>query len=347
MFNIFRYTSIAIFFLTTASSNSEELKLTTNGELYVYSLGNCPLVGGEVIEDCHLAYRTQGTLAEDKSNVMLIPTWLGGNSEDFIKSGYVGSGKMADTDKYYVIIVEAFGSGNSSSPSNSVTQHNGAFPEFSITDMVDAQHQLLTNQLGLDHVSAVIGISLGASQTYHWMSKYPNFLDQAVIITGTPKLTTSDKLSYRLAIDAVTGLLKLNDDGKQARNFIIRFERHMAWTSSWFAREIPSEEFQNFDRKILKDTRVNPYDYRVQTTALLYADITSQDGGDLSKTAARLKMPFLTLSHNQDGYINPAPSQELADLSNNPNLFLSGDCGHYSPDCELQELVTEVHKFLK
>jgi homoserine O-acetyltransferase len=164
MFKIFRYATIAIFLLTTASSNSQQLSPTSNGVLNIYSLGTCPLVSDEVIQDCRVAYRTLGTLAKDKNNVMLIPTWLGGNSEDFIKSGYVGRGKMADTDKYYVIIVEAFGSGNSSSPSNIETQHNGAFPELSITDMVDAQHQLLINHLGIDHVSAVVGICLGASQ---------------------------------------------------------------------------------------------------------------------------------------------------------------------------------------
>lgn len=332
-----------IFLLLTSTSASGQ---SSDDAPEIYSLGNCPLKNTEVIEDCKIAYRTIGTLAADKSNVMIVPSWLGGTAQDFISSGYAGSGKMADSDKYYIILVEAFGNGNSSSPSNSASQSNENFPQFTIEDIVDAQYRLVSEHLGIDHVSAIVGVSLGASQTYQWMSKYPNFMDKAVIITGTPQPTTSDKLSYRLAIDAVSGLLKLNDNGEAARNFAIRFETHMAWTSAWFSKNIETEDYAAFEQARLNDTRLNPYDYKAQTTALLNGDITSVDDDDLSKTSMRLKMPFLTLYHDRDGYINPAPSITLATLSGQPLIRLGGDCGHYAPDCEMATMAKAVHDFL-
>lgn len=323
------------------------LSLTAIAHGEIQSLGTCALTSGEIIDDCRIAYRTLGKLNVDKSNIMIVPSWLGGNADDFITSDYAGGGKLADSDKYYVIIIEAFGSGNSSSPSNSPTQRNDNFPDFTIEDIINAQHRLLLEHLDIKHVSTILGVSLGASQTYAWMSKFPNFMDKAVIITGTPQPTTADKLSYRLAIDAVSGLLKLNDGGKAARDFAVRFETHMAWTSNYFAKEIPTDTFDDFDRNKLKTTPLNPYDYRAQTTALMNGDITAIDGDDITKTAARLKMPFITFSHPLDGYINPLPSIKLAAQANQPHIELQGNCGHYSPDCEMDMLKAAVHKFLK
>ncbi|MDG1438562.1 MAG: alpha/beta fold hydrolase [Emcibacteraceae bacterium] len=311
-----------------------------------YSLGQCPLENGEVIEDCHITYQTMGTLNKDKSNIMIVPSWLGGTAQSFIDYEYAGSAKMINSDDYYVILMDAFASGTSSSPSNSKTQTGEEFPTVTIADMVKAQHRLLTEHLKVGHVSAFIGVSLGASQTYEWMSSYPDFMDKAVIITGTPQPTTSDRLSYNLAIDAVTGLLKLNDGGTAARNFVTRFETHMGRTSEWLANNIPTNEYDTFEQDTL-NTTTNPYDYKTQTTALLNGDITIKDGGDLAKTAARLTTPFLTLSHPYDGYINPAPSIKLAELTNNSHIPLAGTCGHYAPDCEMEELTKVVHQYLK
>ncbi|MDG1707943.1 MAG: alpha/beta fold hydrolase [Emcibacteraceae bacterium] len=322
------------------------LSLSSSQAYETYSLGECALENGEAIENCQIAYQTMGTLNKDKSNIMIVPSWLGGTAESFIKNEYAGRGKMINSDDYYVILIDAFASGTSSSPSNSKTQSDDKFPTFTIKDVVKAHHDLLTNHLKINHVSAFVGVSLGASQTYEWMSSFPDFMDKAVIITGTPGPTTSDKLSYTLAIDAVTGLLQLDDNGKAARDFANRFETHMGSTSKWFADNIPTNEYDKFEQDTL-NTSTNPYDYKAQTLALLNGDITIKDGGDLSKTAQRLKTPFLTLGHPSDGYINPAPSFKLAELSSNPHISLGGTCGHNASYCEMETITKVVHEYLK
>ncbi|MCI0518297.1 MAG: hypothetical protein L0Y45_10750, partial [Woeseiaceae bacterium] len=113
------------------------------GEQQFAGLGDCPLLSGEVIRDCRLGYRTFGQLKDTGSNAVLFPTWFTGTTEDLVKFGYIGPGLIADSATYFIVTVDAFGNGVSSSPGNSESQRGAAFPELRIADMVHAQHRLL------------------------------------------------------------------------------------------------------------------------------------------------------------------------------------------------------------
>src|SRR5512136_2305187 len=139
------------------------------GELLLADLGDFRLENGQVIKDCRLGYRTFGTLNKSRSNAILFPTWLAGTSEDLVTLGFIGPSKIADTSRYFVIAVDAFGNGVSSSPSTSSKQPGRSFPEFSMRDMVKAQHLLLTKHLHLKQLYAVIGISMGGMQAFQWV----------------------------------------------------------------------------------------------------------------------------------------------------------------------------------
>ena len=91
------------------------------------NLGDFKLESGEVLRDCRIGYRTFGQLNPGKSNVILFPTWAGGTTEQL--AGSVGAGRLADSTKYYVILVDALSNGVSSSPSNSELQPHMQFPK--------------------------------------------------------------------------------------------------------------------------------------------------------------------------------------------------------------------------
>ena len=141
------------------------------GDQQFATIGDFPLASGQTIRDCRLGYRTDGTLSDDRSNVVVVLTWFGGKSASLASS--IGPGKMFDTDRWYVVTIDALGNGVSSSPSNSSIQPGVSFPRFTIGDMVRSQHQLLTRVLKLERVHA------GASRV------------KAAVCTRTPSCTTA------------------------------------------------------------------------------------------------------------------------------------------------------------
>ena len=126
-----------------------------------HKIGDLQLESGETIKDFAISYVTHGKLNEKKSNVILMVTAISGNHHrlDFL----IGPGKALDTDKYFIICTDAIGNGLTTSPSNSAMQPRMKFPKFLIRDMVTSQKKLMEH-LGIGHVVAVIGPSMGGMQ---------------------------------------------------------------------------------------------------------------------------------------------------------------------------------------
>ena len=146
----------------------------------LYRIGDLPLEGSETIRDFAISYVTHGTLNADKSNAILMVTAIGGNHHriDFL----IGPGKALDTDRYFVVATDAIGNGLTTSPSNSASQRGPAFPHFTIRDMVKSQ-KLLLDHLGITHLVAVAGASMGGMQALQWGVSYPDAMDALVALT--------------------------------------------------------------------------------------------------------------------------------------------------------------------
>lgn len=152
----------------------------------VFSLGDLPLQGGGVLPDAKLAYKTFGTLNASGDNVILYPTWYGGDhtGNDWL----MGQGKALDPAKYLIVIPNLFGNGLSSSPSNTPPPFNAAaFPNITIDDNVRAQHTLLVGHLGVRRIRLVTGWSMGAMQAFHWGAHYPDMIDLIAPFCGAAR----------------------------------------------------------------------------------------------------------------------------------------------------------------
>lgn len=152
----------------------------------LFELGDFPLESGEILPGGKILYVTYGRLNGRKDNAVLVTSFHGGNHHgyDFL----IGSGRALDTAKYYVVVSEMFASGGSSSPSNTPPPFGGPrFPEIEIRDNVRAVHQLLTQGLGLQHVRAVLGFSMGAQQALQWAVSHRDYMDKVVAWCGTAK----------------------------------------------------------------------------------------------------------------------------------------------------------------
>lgn len=297
-----------------------------DGALQTANLGDFTLDSGQVIRDCRIGYRTYGELRPDRSNVIVVTTWFGGTSAGL--AGSIGPGRLYDSSRYYVIVIDALGDGVSSSPSNSNTQHGPDFPQFTMRDMVRSQHQLLTHELGLDHVYAVSGLSMGGMQTFQWAVTFPDFMDRAIPIVGTPKQTAYDLLVWKTELALIDSPL-----GMKAAADINEIHLH---TPAWFASHVDDVDklMQSHEQSLGK---LDPFDYAALIRAMIGIDIGSPD-------KVRAKM-FVVVSL-QDQMVNPAPAREFARITKSPLLTLTGDCGHLATACEQEILVREVTRFL-
>jgi homoserine O-acetyltransferase len=157
-------------------------------------LGDCALESGEVIRDCRIGYRTFGELDEARSNAILVAPWAMGTSADLARQ--IAAGRLFRRSGRYVIAVDGFANGVSSSPSNSAPQQGRAFPRFSMRDVVESQYQLLTRVLGVSRLNAVVGTSAGGMQVFHWVTAHPEFVEKAVAIAGSPRSSPADRLRW-------------------------------------------------------------------------------------------------------------------------------------------------------
>src|SRR6187399_1869033 len=136
-------------------------RLHAQCELKTVPIGNFTTIAGKEISNCIIGYSTLGRLNADKSNIVVWPTWITGKSSDMCKDIVP---VMMDTSGLFIIVIDAFGNGISSSPSN-----QSDFPEITIRDMVNAQYILLTRNLHIDHVKTLMGISMGGLQVMEWL----------------------------------------------------------------------------------------------------------------------------------------------------------------------------------
>jgi homoserine O-acetyltransferase len=325
-------------------------QLAAQSDLRYADLGNCPLTSGETILGCRLAYRTHGKLNDDKSNAILFPTWFSGNSEDLTQ--YIGPDKMLDSSKYFVVAVDAFGNGLSSSPSNSQAQPGATFPRFGIRDMVNSQHRLLTEVLGIEHLHAVIGISMGGMQTLQWMVSYPDFMDNAIPIVGSPRLGSYDLLLWNTELEAIESAYRAYSDPKQARAAAMRMvaaihELALSTPANVNAKVAPQDLPDYIATKAAERIdRSDPYDWASQLRAMIDHDIAKEFGGSLEQAAAAVEADVLVIASEQDHMVSPGPVLDFAEHVSALVVVLAGDCGHIAVGCEIEEVQSEVRSFL-
>lgn len=310
-------------------------------------LGDFRLESGAVISECRVAYRTFGKLDAQESNTILMPTWLAGTTQDLVDLGIIGPGKTLDSSKYYVVAVDSLGNGLSSSPSNSAVQPGRAFPQFTLRDMVRAQHTMLTRHLNIKHIQAVIGISLAGMQAFQWMVLYPDFMDKAIPIAGSPWMTSNDLLLWA----AELGILEQALDGKNgdaAMKRLAPLHTLLAWTPRFrVAQTQPGavpELLSDLEKSFLK---YNPTDWAWQVKAIMTQNILKEFAGSPEKAAQAVRAKTLIILSTQDQIMYPEPARTFARLLKAETAELTGDCGHLAFLCESGRLKTLVEGFLQ
>jgi homoserine O-acetyltransferase len=140
-----------------------------------FALGNVKLQSGATLNNAQIAYATYGELNPAADNAVLLPTFFTGTH--LRNEALFGPGRAIDPARHFIVSVNLFGNGYSSSPSNADPPHAGAgFPHVTIFDNVACQHRLLTEVLGVKKLALVLGWSMAALQAYQWAAQYPDMV---------------------------------------------------------------------------------------------------------------------------------------------------------------------------
>jgi len=272
-------------------------------------------------------------------------TWFSGTTKDLVE--LVGPGKLVDSTKYRVVLVGALSNGESSSPSNSPGQPRLRFPVVTIRDMVNSQHRLLTQVLGLSHVRAVMGISMGGMQTFQWGLSYPLFMDRLIPIVGSPRLAPYDLLLWRASLEAVQQN-PAYQDGNYREQPVLSVVQELAELNLTTPAEVNRRQTREAElTQKLSPPRFDANDRVRQLQAMMSHDVSTPFGGSLEAAAKAIKAKLLVVVNEHDAMVTPGPALEFAKLAGAPTLVLRGDCGHKAPSCEEALAGKRIAEFLK
>ncbi|MEP0133104.1 MAG: alpha/beta hydrolase [Eudoraea sp.] len=308
-------------------------------DLQLVNIGDFTTTDGNVIKDCKVGYKTVGKLNPDKNNVVLIPTWFGESSENIVSSGALYN--VLDTTGLYVIIVDALTAGISSSPS--ITAN---FPKVSIRDMVNSQHDLLVNHLKIDHVYAVMSFSMGAMQTFEWLVAYPEFMDKAIPMLGTPKQSFYDILLWQTQADLI------NEAGIDEEDINLAMKRAYdifninIRTPSFFVSTKSLDSLDVYKNEI-HSNMISSKDYLAQVNAMIQHDIykSSKSNPDTIKNV--VKADVLIIINLHDHAVNPTSSIAFSKVLGCRLVELTSDYGHTSFFYESKKVKKAVSDFLE
>jgi homoserine O-acetyltransferase len=146
---------------------------------------------GETLESLKLHYTTLGSPhrgADGKvDNAVLVLHGTGGTGHQFMSPVFAGElfgpGQPLDAQKYYIILPDDIGHGQSSKPSDGLRM---AFPKYDYADMVRAEHLLVTEGLGVDHLRLVMGTSMGCMHSFMWGERYAGQVDALMPLACLP-----------------------------------------------------------------------------------------------------------------------------------------------------------------
>ena len=313
------------------------------------SIGDLKLQNGGVIRNCRIGYRTFGKLNSNKSNVVVFPTWAGGTTEQLQSS--IGPGRLVDSTIYFVVAIDALSNGISSSPSNSRLQPRMRFPQFTLRDTVESQHKLLTKVLKIDRVKAIVGISMGGMQVFQWLVSYPDFMDKAIPIVGSPRLAPYDLLIWQAQIEAL-----MRDRDWKGGNYSVNPARALDFAFGELLLTTPPDYNKRKTReqvladleKARRDSKSFDANDKIrQVQAMMQLDVTREFGGSLERAAHVVKAKVFVVVSRFDHVVTPGPAIEFASLVGAKTLNLESECGHLATVCESSRLDKAIADFLK
>jgi homoserine O-acetyltransferase len=176
-----------------------------------YTIPNFRFDDGETLPELRIHYYTLGTLRTDAnghSNAVLIMHGTGGSGKQFLTpperfAGVLFSpGGLLDATKYFIILPDDIGHGQSSKPSDGL---RAKFPHYDYHDMVTAEHALVSDGLHVNHLRLVMGTSMGCMHSWMWGEAYPAMMDALMPLACLPiEISGRNRVWRDMEMDLIT-----------------------------------------------------------------------------------------------------------------------------------------------
>ena len=285
-------------------------------DVHEFVIKNFRTESGIVLPEARIVYGTYGHINAARDNVVLLPSHYMADHTGY--EWLIGPDRALDPAKLFLVATELFGNGHSSSPSNTAEPFHGPrFPVTTIRDNVEAVHRLLTEELKVTHVRAIVGFSMGAQQAFQWAVSYPRFADRIVATAGTAKTWPHGVVRLEGQIVALTAdaEFKNGDYTEQPKKGLEAFG--MVWTGWLFSQEWWRKELWKQDsppgatfESVVKEFRTNFIPGADANNLILQCrtwekhDVGTTPGfnGDVEKALKSIKVPFLYMPSETDLY---------------------------------------------
>jgi len=264
---------------------------------------------GEVLPELRMHYRTLGMPRFDKhgvvGNAVLILHGTTGSGSNFLRPEFAGElfnrGQPLDTSRYFLILPDNLGHGQSSKPSDGL---RAKFPRYGYRDMIEAQYRLLTEGLKVNHLRLVIGTSMGGMHTWLWGEIHPEFMDALMPLASLPiQISGRNRVWRRMIIDAIrTDPEWQNGDYEaQPRGLRLAAEMLFLMSSNPVQRQKEAPTLAEADAAL--ETYVANASKTLDANNVLYALEASADY-DPAPALDQIRAPLLAINFADD-LINP------------------------------------------
>ena len=211
-------TAAIAFAVTASAALAADYPAPKQGEWVAH---NFKFHTGEVMPELRLHYTTVG---EPTGQPVLVLHGTGGSAAGMLTPAFAGElfgpGAPLDATKYFIIIPDAVGAGQSSKPSDGL---RAKFPKYNYDDMVEAQHLLLKEGLHIKHLRLVIGNSMGGMQAWMWGEKYPDEMDALVPMASQPTAMASRNwMLRRMLLETIRNDPEYKDGNYTAQPHFLR-----------------------------------------------------------------------------------------------------------------------------
>lgn len=284
-----------------------------------FVIHNYRFQSGQTLPTLQLHYITLGTPRRDASgrvtNAVLIIHGTGGYGGLFLRPQFAGvlfgPGELLDASRYYIILPDDIGAGQSSKPSDGLRTR---FPHYDYTDMVHLEHALVTKGLGVNHLRVVMGTSMGCMHSWMWVEMYPNFVDGALPLACLPEpIAGRNRIIRTMMADAIKYDVPGYDGGNyttEPKGLLIARELEWIMVSAprYWRHEAPTGAAANamlarFRSSVLANLSSHDGKHRLDANDFLYQFAASRDYNP-APLLGKIKAHVIAIN-SADDFVNP------------------------------------------